>query len=376
VREDRDPAFSRRIFSELRHYYEEMDWRDKLYTLFFEVRPTDTFRALLTRLDFIQEPSEKARTLDFLRQLTLTPRGEVGERQSTRAADIQGSSCIEYIFETKGPELAPSLEPLADRLAALQRKGVNILVTWPALAGEGCYNDKQFFETIYRNVVNLFTSRGIRVVSTPDRSFIPSAFYRQDTFYHLTAEGAAKRTKFLIEDLDAAKAIPRFAELRATAPELAGESFRALETQRALQSGAGIDPVVDGNVTFGSSEAARFVAVGDGWYPAEEWGAWSRGEKSSIYLRTNRPCRMKIDAGLFGTDSPVIVNVNGQETEWRAENWIDLPGSADLIHMQFDYSDLHSAVELGLSDDFRRIRFGPRTLSFSCSAGAASLPVN
>ncbi len=150
-----------------------------------------------------------------------------GDRKddSRRRSSVTGIECSEYLG-SEGP-IVEDMRWAARALRDLQnRADVQIYVTWPAIAGEGCYHS----DDLQRNARLLFAEMGIVTIGElADSSF--DASHMLDTYYHVDSAAARVRTRRLIDRLSKT---PRFAE-----PSLAAYQSTADQGREAFRTLSG-----------------------------------------------------------------------------------------------------------------------------------------
>lgn len=203
VRDFTEPVLARHGFWYFRHYLDAMPTMARVWFALSNTRPQDAAFELGLRLAR-QHPSHGERLSDFRRRFASNPYGAYQDRPEQDFAGLQGFTCGPYIFLRRSQTI-PGLGRIAEDIASIAReKEIKILIAWPAVAGADCYSDRATVDRMAGDVRAAFDKVGIPVIGTPHRSWFPDERYRYDTFYHLTAEGAAIHTRRLIEDIDAA----------------------------------------------------------------------------------------------------------------------------------------------------------------------------
>ncbi|QUS38041.1 hypothetical protein RPMA_03580 [Tardiphaga alba] len=120
-----------------------------------------------------------------------------GDRKddSRRRSSVAGLVCSDYLG-SEGP-IVEDMRWAARELRQLQdRRGVRVYITWPAIAGEGCYRN----EDLQRDARKMFADNGIATVGDlADSAF--AASHMLDTYYHVDNAAAEIRTRRLIDRL-------------------------------------------------------------------------------------------------------------------------------------------------------------------------------
>lgn len=224
VRDYTEPVLARHGFWFFRHYLDAMPATDRLAFALSNTRPQDAVLELAARISE-QHPPHAERIADFRRRHAINPYGAYQDRPEKDFAGLAGITCSQYVF-LKRSQIIPGLPRIAEEMGQIAReRGVKLLVAWPAVVGPECYSDRAKVDRMAGEVRAVFERAGIPVVGTPYRSYFPDDNLRHDTYYHLTAEGAAIRTRHLIEDLDAAGLVTPSNAARRTTPEYVREAL-------------------------------------------------------------------------------------------------------------------------------------------------------
>jgi len=125
----------------------------------------------------------------------------LGDRKddSRRRSSVAGMNCADYIAATGS--IPPVVDWAAGKLSGLQaQRGVRIYVTWPAVAGDNCYQMPDGRLPIADQARAIFQRHGIAVVGEPEDSYF-SPEHMLDTYYHIDSRAARLRTQRLIARL-------------------------------------------------------------------------------------------------------------------------------------------------------------------------------
>jgi hypothetical protein len=154
-----------------------------------------------------------------------------GDRKddSRRLSAVAGATCSGYIAASG--EITGNARWAAEQLSQLQlKRKVKVIITWPAVAGDGCYMGPNGRSPLVDRVRSLFEQVDITVIGEPqDSVFQPQ--HMLDTYYHIDSEAAELRTRRLIDRMKASG----FTAASGDAPttiNLAFWAMRELETQR------------------------------------------------------------------------------------------------------------------------------------------------
>jgi hypothetical protein len=289
-----------------------------------------------------------------------------------RHVSMQGINCRAYI-EFRTGEAPEFLRETAIRLAKLQEdRQVTIAMTWPAVAGTDCYDFGEL-ESYVVKLRKIFTDAGIAVIGDPKSSFF-SEEHTLDTYYHVDIEAAYTRTRRLVEDIKASGLLPAELEQASTPLESGSAALIATaltkeDTRIAQNNSMLISRLSKGAYAPGTEEFENFFQLSPtGWRDFENWGVWSRGDKSEIALRPqpNKTCDVKLDAHYFSKTRPSSISLDGKFLKIDDGGPISIAPGDRPITIGLQHSDARSPRELGISDDPRVLAFGLSRIIVGC----------
>jgi hypothetical protein len=150
-----------------------------------------------------------------------------GDRKDDRRrrSSVAGQDCAGYLG-SDGP-IVDDMRWAARTLGRLQHDaGLRIIVTWPAVAGTGCYRG----DGLLREARALFAAHGLTTVGDPaDSSFKPE--HMLDTYYHVDEAAAHERTRRLISHLKALADFPAPDPAARSTVMQGADAFRRLAAQ-------------------------------------------------------------------------------------------------------------------------------------------------
>jgi len=140
----------------------------------------------------------------------------------------------------------------------------------------------------------------------------------------------------------------------------------------------GVPVVEDGGLRFDRHSGGAFALV-SGWSDPEAWGTWSVGEESILRvrvpaLRTTSPVKLALRYRVIPVPdgSPSVVECavgDAPLARWEldaasaaGELTLDVPGGPELVEIRLVAPEAKSPLELGLSDDPRRLGIGVEEL--------------
>lgn len=123
-----------------------------------------------------------------------------GDRKddNRRRSSVGNIGCADYLGSDGA--IVEDMRWAARMLQELEaRRGVRVLMAWPAVAGEDCYRN----DALEQDARHLFAQRGLTVLGSPSDTYF-SAAHMLDTYYHVDSAAAELRTRRLITQLVAA----------------------------------------------------------------------------------------------------------------------------------------------------------------------------
>lgn len=284
---------------------------------------------------------------------------------------IIGKTCREFLAVPS--KVNAITEDIIKALAALQRRrGVKVVMAWPAVAGSDCYSDPGFpkyVEELRRD----FAEQGISFAGNPE----DSAFSKEhllDTYYHVDIIAAARRTQSLadaLKELGLARNHPDTPSDTLADRALIAEATRVFAKNKISRS-----PLSSGNYRVGTDGFERSFLLLGGWEAIESWGVWNSGPISKLLIWPNpeRGCQIFLDANYFADAPASEAQVNGRSagTDSLGQIWIDRgeqPVTLTLLHHK-----LRSPQELSIGNDRRKLAFGLKNVVVNCDATPRTQP--
>ena len=289
-----------------------------------------------------------------------------------RHISMQGKSCRQYIIAPTG-EIRDFVKEMAMRLSKLQKdREVTIIMTWPAVAGTDCY-DFTGLDRFVAKFRGIFEEAGIAVIGEP-RSSLFSEQHMLDNYYHIDIEAGFARTARLIEDIKQAGLLPdegspASSPLENGSAALIATALMKEEARIGQNNSMLISPLSKGAYAPGTEEFDNLFQLSPtGWRDFENWGVWSRGDKSEIVLRPqpDKTCDVKLDAHYFSQARPSLILLDGKFLKIDDGGPISIAPGDRPITIGLQHRDVHSPRELGISDDHRVLAFGLSRIIVDC----------
>ncbi len=347
-------------------YYHALDLLDRLSFSLQHLNISYLRKGLTNRFTESRLTSLRRRSQLLIHDMTAGIHGDV-KMDGLRARETGPKTCHDFV----GPGTAAisTVVPwAADRLAELQRtRKIKVILTWPALAGDNCYDFASEVDPLVAKIKAIFTDAGVPVVSDPRRSLFSDA-HVLNSYYHIDSAAARERSGRLIEDIQAAGLAPAPADARHpdkfSLPDFAREKTRLMQERLV---GEALIPLSTGIYKPGSDSFERhFHLPAEGWHERESWGVWSRGASSKIVFRpSSEACVLSLDVHYFQGGKPSLVALNGGVEEELGRG-IEAPSSGGLSKIELRHRDVASPKALGLSGDDRSIRLGLHAIAVEC----------
>lgn len=203
-------------------YYSSMPFPARLHFAVTSMSLHNVSDALRLRLKPSLADDHLAAIEDLLKKFPYGDRKDDNRRRSS----VTNIGCADYLGSDG--VIVGDMRWAARMLRELEhQRGVRVLMTWPAVAGDHCYRS----DKLEQDARELFVEYGLTVLgSASDSSF--SAAHMLDTYYHVDSVAAELRTKRLIGRIIGLPGLvlPTSARYRSTI-EQGREAFETLSRQ-------------------------------------------------------------------------------------------------------------------------------------------------
>ncbi len=343
---------------------------------YYDLKPLDRFRFIVSNMNIhylvegLKQRHSDAHSLSIQKKLKDVledmKRGVGGDvkRDWLRQLNVKGLNCQEFIGARGDVPLSKVVGWAANQLAALQaQRHVKIFVTWPAVAGTACYEQRSA-EALTSKIREIFGNAGIRVVGDPDKLIFPID-HALDTYYHVDLAAAQVRTAQMINDL-AGGGLSRWSE--------PGESVKALASNAIDRTeikvvGSTLRPLRAGVFKASGKEFDDYFYLrAPGWAERESWGVWSLGSASQVVFQRPRldGCTLSIEAEYLRPGMPSLVSVNGGAARRLEDGPIAIPPTGEVVTIELRHPDVRSPKQLGLNEDTRDVALGLKQITVEC----------
>jgi len=250
----------------------------------------------------------------------------------------------------------------------LQRKGIQVIFTWPVVVGKDCYPKKYaiLFESFIKEIKYYLAENNIVIIGEPNDSLFPTQ-YMFDSYYHIIPIARDNRTRILITQLKKIITKRKTQKLTLNSTILKINLIRPL-----LNSLVKVD-----NEIIKLNTQGRKIIFANGWYAIEEWGVWSKNSESVLYVKLatsllQQNLKLAIENNLYGTQDKTTVLINDKKLGdylLEGKKSIIIPkqflvNKDGLVKIQFNHFNVKSPLEYGLNHDDRKIKFGLKSLQF------------
>ena len=372
--------FLENLFTELNFYYYEMPMFIKL-DLMIETPFSSVIRAAIEKskqnIAIADMQNEYLRLIDYENRFEQQEKGDYkGAVFMGLRKEEQKMSCDDYVLN--GHEHRYILSDIFKNNIALvnklQQKGINFIFTWPAVAGDDCYQEKYaaVFNSFIDEIKDYLKARNILIVGeTKDSQF--KRQYLLDSYYHVTPVARDIRTKKLIEVIQNSKANTWFKKttVLTSALTISSELFKANIINTL--------PEIKNNQLLSISKDSHYVFLEKGWYPLESWGVWSKEFESILYVKLQKnllqhDLKLMIENSFYKVKDQTMVSINDK---YLGTYMLEGVGSivipkhlisdkADgLLKIQFTHVNVKSPLEYAENQDGRKIKFGLKALQFT-----------
>jgi len=381
--DDESKYFLENLFFKLNFYYKELPINIKL-ELIFNTYFSSLMKAGIEKLK-VQNFNEYSQFFDYEQRFKNNDRGDY--KIKLLVNEKNRSNCNEYIFRQqyrgiiyqgdiflkKNFFISESFKKNMLLIKELQKKGVHFIFTWPVVAGDDCYQDEYatVFIKFVKDIKTYLKQQNMIIVGEPEDSRFQGEFI-YDTHYHVLPIARDNRTKKLIANVKKSVSIVWFKRIN--------KQYELTMTLKKLNASVpGFQVLLEGEIVkFNSTIILKNnVYLTMGWYPKENWGLWSQGNESVLYVKlaTNllqQNLKLVIENNLYGTQDKTTVLINDKKLgnyllEGKKSLIIPkqfLANNDGLVKIQFNHFNVKSPLEYGLSQDARKVRFGLKSLQF------------
>jgi hypothetical protein len=364
-------TFAKEIFIRLAFYYWDVSLLDK-FTILNSIPVNMVLDGLFNNRTAWGRKDEEMFWDALELRAHKSPSGDVPSDQTFKEDKFSNeSTCADYIFEKLSQNNFTITDAFYDsikRIKSLQGNGVNVIVTWPAVVGQDCYEQYQDdFNNFYDQATALYKEEGIPFVGDANDSYFDKNFIR-DTHYHLNNVARDVRTKRLADNIEQSGLISKGNGL----VSLSRYIVQSIHDDK-LALAESLLPL-NGLVEFKNDQELQHALLGSGWSPREDWGVWSDGRTSEILLRFDAlkedDLNLLVDCYYFNNQEETDVFVNGsfllrQNLETNPSLKIPrtlLDNGKGYLTLKFSYSSTSSPFDLGLGDDHRQLKLGLKSL--------------
>jgi hypothetical protein len=366
----------------LEYYYESLPAIEKiwfLYTRFPFYQALLSFTHKRNTLAMLQEDLNHLVRFERLQKLASVESFGNSTRNGPEPK-IQApinKTCESYLFHG-GFEISPVFKANLLLLQTLQKKGVNIYFTWPAVVdhhSSACYAGLEHIAKIKKyaqEIKALVAAAGFKFIGGFQQSHFTEGCFL-NTHYHLKRECAIKRTEQLIENFKAAGVAP-YPQSPTHYTRLVRQYIDE-KRQGLLKKMIQYYPDIT-KAGISARQLSAFVLLSSGWSSQEDWGVWSDGGQSGMVfnvapnLLTKKYLKLTINGRYFKGSEQTKVRINGQPfgTKELAHASFYIPSDMitnNRVSVNLTHTSIASPKELGLSSDNRHIKFGLTSLALA-----------
>ncbi len=283
-------------------------------------------------------------------------------------------TCNEYVFGEQliyGFKISNVFKENMSLVHDLEKKGVKVILTWPAVAGDNCYQgkySKEFF-AFMNEIKNYLDKEKITYIGSVEDSRFDKKMML-NTFYHVIDTARDIRTQKLIENIRTSKVNELFIGTSQMSDILIKNVFNDINKFT--------EPIKMGEkVYFTSNKFSNNSWLIDGWYPMEKEGTWSYGNSSSILIKIdddlkNKNIDLVIEADTFKEKNPTRIYVNevfigafvlNGKKEININN---VQTNKDgIFTIKFLHENIKSPAEYGMNNDERKLKLRLRAISLN-----------
>ncbi len=379
--------FLESLFDELSFYYHAMPFFIKLDL----IKQTPFSSVLKTVIKRIKSPSFKMNAYSvFLNYKNSFAKGERGDYKTVNTPENSPETltCNDYLFsqnvstgvtytdkgfilseefKKNGLVISDSFKENIKLIHNLQKKGIHIILTPPVVVGKNCYQGEYtaIFKSFISNIENYLAQNNILFIGSSEESLF-SPRYKFNSYYHVIASARDIRTIQLIKNIRNSAAIHWIKQQPIKPLKIDQiDFFNSLQTVSENQK-----------ITLNSLNLPTLLLT-KGWYPIEDWGVWSNGNESVLYIKLSQELvehhlKLTLENDLYKTQdkTTVFINdkklgdyfLNGKKSLIIPKSFLNKEG---LLKLQFNHYHVKSPLEYGDNQDARKIKFGLKSMQFS-----------
>lgn len=364
------------IFSQLNFYYNCLTFTEKIKLMFKTPFPS-VVKYFLNNDHLSRYAKLQTEYLSFNTYKKLFHEGDRGDYKyhgSLPLADdgTKIKTCNEYVLGEQllyGFVISDVFKENMQLVLDLEKQGVKVILTWPTVAGNDCYEGKyaKAFLAFVDEIKNYLDEHNIsHVGDVGDSRFGASEML--NTYYHVVDTARDMRTMQLISNIRCSK-FSRFFDNDAYRVSQMSFKNEYEDVNKFI-----ISIPSNKKVYFTSDKFKNYAWLLDGWYPLEKTGVWSQGKESSVLFKVNddfknKDFEMVIEADTFKDRTPtkIFVNefyagafvLNGTQKIKLNKNF----NNNNVVTIKFLHDNIKSPADYGMNNDERKLKLRLRSLS-------------
>ncbi|MCK4493737.1 MAG: hypothetical protein KAU26_06750 [Methylococcales bacterium] len=375
-------TFLNALFDPLNYYYVSLSWENKIKVII-----KSTLSNLINTVNNVKQysggsvaakvQSEYIHLIDYEKKYQNKEKGDAILSDIPSSIEIINENCNEFILGSQlknGFSISSTFKENIKTIKRLQKKGLKIFFTWPAVAGEDCYHSKEF-RKFFKEIKALLTKNNIPFISKPEKSNFPKK-YILNTFYHITPKARDIRTQTLIQEIKESELSTWFKPKKITTSTHLDINSKDMKID-ILSS---LNEIENNQyISFGRESLMNNIFLEEGWMSLDMYKLWSRGYKSSMTVKLNKKMlkkslKMVIEARGYKKEdqSKTKILVNGRllgNHQLKGKIEIIIPQALTIINKGFLKIELHyinvkSPLEYGDSQDHRKFKLWITSLMF------------
>ncbi len=360
------------LFGEFKSYYDALNFIEKSKLIFKTPisSPIKSMEKTVLKID---------NTSHFIDMFNSGDRGDLKFIQrSPLDFYTQNKSCEEYIFirsinkkfiyDTYNFTISTNFRDNIKLMLEMEKeKNIKFILTYPAVAGDHCYDGKYQNKFIQFNqeLLDFLDEQNIPMIGEYQDSYFEKE-HMNDTYYHVLPPARDIRTKKLIKNIQESKIYSLFKntstkkKVKLSKSKLLNESLNSIQFNHEY--------VIPGNE----------LLLLYGWHNEEKWGVWSKGDSSKIIFKIDKDqiqefVILKIKSKLFASRDKTDISVNGNKIgsyllEGTNEIKIDKKFmNRDRTVIELKYKNVQSPKDLDISSDERKIKLGLESIQVNTS---------
>lgn len=297
TRERLTDDFVSTLFGSTKDYYQSLPKRQRI-ELALSIPPKDVLSQWMQNPEAEISSGEMSKAQRLYMSALQAPHGSFAfDTPRPLQPGVAEQTCDAYVFgddiQNQAPELSDKFARALTQLKTMQKRGIEVMFTWPVVAGDGCLTSSPYIYAFQSSVEAAVKDAGFAFLGTSSNSQYPAPM-RDDTPYHLITEGRALHTSRIIDYLQTSATLPKGQSL--DIQSFATGRIDALE-RAALDHHALLPLELEEELFLGGEDGDQTIHMAAGWWPKDPYGYLMRSNRAVIGM--SLPADAPLDAKII-----------------------------------------------------------------------------